>query len=216
MDDQRRGRVVVNEGQRVVLLGASGSGKTRLLRSIVGLDGDARLLKISGRTVSRQERAAVIGWVPESGGVFADLSVLDNVAHPPHAAAVAPDVARDALDLLGLTSRLQDLAGGLPTAERRRIALARCIARRLPVLVIDGGLDATLAPLLPAVLSLLPHLRGVLTAGCTADDWAWRADSVVLVEDGRAVCQGPLGELVDSLDPSARSVLTWVMPRVAD
>ena len=158
--------------------------------------------------------AAAIGWVPELGGVFADLSVLDNVTRPPFVPAVAEDLALDALDLLGLGARLQDSAGALSTGERRRVALARAIARRAPLLVIDGNLDATLAPLLPAILNVLPHVRGVLTAGCTADEWAWRADAVVLVDDARAVCQAPLGELIDSRDPSVRSVITWVMPRV--
>jgi ABC-type cobalamin/Fe3+-siderophores transport system ATPase subunit len=212
IDDPERGCLRLEDGQRVALLGASASGKTQLLRSVLGLGGDVRLSNVSRRGTAPTGLSEIVGWVPQQGGIFSDLSVLDNVARAPHTMAIDDRVAMDALDLLALSARARDPVRVLSAGELRRVALARAIARRAPLLVIDGDLDATLAPLLPSILDLLPHVRGVLTAGCTANHWAWMADSVVLVEAGRAVAQAPLSELASSRDPAVRSVVTWVMP----
>jgi ABC-type branched-subunit amino acid transport system ATPase component len=212
MNDQRHGRIVVEDGQRVVLLGASGAGKTRLLRAVLGLGAPELSVQICGQRLNRKHLATSVGWVPERGGDFADLTVLENVESPPHVAPLPRERAVDALDLLGLGERLGERASMLSINERRRLCLARVVARRVPLLVIDGDLDATLAPLLPALLNVTPHIRGVVTSGCTADDWAWRADGVVLIQDARAVCQAPLAMLVDRPEAAIRSVLTWVLP----
>ena len=93
---------------------------------------------------------------------------------------------------------------------RRRVALARAIASRRPLLVVDGELDPTLWALLPGVLEQAPGVESVLLATATAGDRAWKADTVALVSDERLVAQASLAELVDSTDPEVRAVLSWV------
>ena len=210
LESEDVGWLQVLDGQRVVLLGASGAGKTHVLRSLVGLVAGGRV-RMSGRVAATRDVRAMIGWVPESDGVFLDHTVLTNVAAPPHAERTREDVALDALDLVALAARAADPVARLSRTERRRVALARAIASRRPVLVVDGDLDPTLAPLLPLVLEQAPHLRAVLTAGCLADDWAWAADSVALVAEGRVVAQASLAELACRQDADVKGVLTWVM-----
>lgn len=210
LESEDVGGLQVRDGKRVVLLGPSGAGKTRVLRCLVGLVAGGRV-RMSGRVATPRDVRATIGWVPEGGGVFLDHTVLRNVGAPPHADRVDEDVALDALDLVALAARAADPVGRLSRAERRRVALARAIASRRPVLVVDGDLDPTLAPLLPLVLEQAPHLRAVLTTGCQADDWAWAADSVALVAEGRVIAQAPLAELACRQDAQVKGVLTWVM-----
>ena len=99
LNDPHRGRLVVGTGQTVVLLGPSGAGKTRLIRSLLGLDGDAPepVLWLRGRPARAREVAALAGWVPEGDGVFLSDSVWDNVAHPPGVEPRPKDLAHDAL-----------------------------------------------------------------------------------------------------------------------
>jgi ABC-type multidrug transport system ATPase subunit len=214
LDDALRGHLVVGSGETVVLLGPSGAGKTRLIRALLGLEesGPELVLSVRGRRARPRELAALAGWVPEGDGVFLSDSIWDNVAHPPGAAPNDARLARDALDLVGLAERGREPVANLPRRGRRRVALARALASRRPLLVVDGELDPTLWALLPGVLEQAPGVESVLLATATAGDRAWEADTVALVSDDRLVAQGPLAELVDSTDPEIRSVLSWVSP----
>jgi ABC-type multidrug transport system ATPase subunit len=220
LDDPVRGRLVVGRGETVVLLGPSGAGKTRLIRALLGLDVSAwaepvlpePVMWVRGRRVPPRELAALVGWVPESDGVFLSDTVWDNVAHPPGAAPLDAGLARDALDLVGLVGRAREPVANLPRGGRRRVALARALASGRPLLVVDGELDPTLWALLPAVLEQAPGVESALLATATAGERAWGADSVALVSGERLVTQAPLAELVDSTDPEIRSVLSWVSP----
>lgn len=206
LDNPDTGCFEVHEGERVVLLGASGSGKTTLLRQLLGITGPPRLRRGSPLA----QRCA---YVPETDGVFLDLSVLANVERPtPHARRIPAEEALDWLDLVGLSALAHRHASELSTASRRRVALARALSRRAPLLIIDGDLDGTLRPLLSTLLECVPHLSSVVTATCTADDLAWNADSVVLVDSGRVVAQGPLPRLAVSQDVAVRTALRWVSP----
>ncbi|HZI38610.1 MAG TPA: ATP-binding cassette domain-containing protein, partial [Acidimicrobiia bacterium] len=206
--------LVVASGQTVVLLGPSGSGKTRLIRALLGLEGSGpeAVLSVRGRRVRPPELAALVGWVPEGDGVFLSDSVWDNVAHPPGVAPNDAALARDALDLVGLADRAREPVANLTRRGRRRVALARALASRRPLLVVDGELDPPLWALLPGVLEQAPGVESVLLATATAGERAWGADTVALVSDERLVAQAPLAELVDSTDPAVRSVLSWVSP----
>jgi ABC-type multidrug transport system ATPase subunit len=214
LDDPVRGRLVIGRGQTVVLLGPSGAGKTRLIRALLGLEGSGpeAVLSVRGRPARPRDLAALVGWVPEGDGVFLSDSVWDNVAHPPAVAPNDPVLARDALDLVGLAGRAREPVANLPRQGRRRVALARALASRRPLLVIDGELDPTLWALFPGVLEQAPGVEAALLATATAGDRAWEADTVALVSGERLVAQAPLAELVGSTDPEVRSVLAWVSP----
>ena len=214
LDDPVRGRLVVGTGQTVVMLGPSGAGKTRLIRALLGLDesGPEAVLSVRGRRARPRELAALVGWVPEGDGVFLSDSIWDNVAHPAGAAPNDRVLARDALDLVGLAERAREPVANLPRRGRRRVALARALASRRPLLVVDGELDPTLWALLPGVVEQAPGVESVLLATATAGDRAWEADTVALVSGERLVAQAPLADLVDSTDPEVRAVLSWVSP----
>jgi len=214
LDDPVRGRLVIGRGQTVVLLGPSGAGKTRLIRALLGLEGSGpeAVLSVRGRPARPRDLAALVGWVPEGDGVFLSDSVWDNVARPPGVAPNDPVLARDVLDLVGLAGRAREPVANLPRQGRRRVALARALASRRPLLVIDGELDPTLWALFPGVLEQAPGVESVLLATATAGERAWGADTVALVSGERLVAQAPLTQLVDSTDPEVRSVLAWVSP----
>jgi ABC-type multidrug transport system ATPase subunit len=214
LDDPVRGRLVIRRGETVVLLGPSGAGKTRLIRALLGLDdsGPEPSVSLGGRPARTREVAALVGWVPEGDGVFLSDSVWDNVAHPPGVERRPEELARDALDLVGLAERAREPVSNLPRAGRRRVALARALASGRPLLIVDGELDPTLWALLPGVLEQAPGVEAALLATATAGERAWEADSVALVAAERLVVQAPLAELVDSTDPEIRAVLSWVSP----
>jgi ABC-type multidrug transport system ATPase subunit len=214
LDDPRRGRLVIGGGETVVLLGPSGAGKTRLIRALLGLDGERPepVLRVRGRPAQCRDVAAIAGWVPEGDGVFLSDSVWDNVAHPPGVEPRPKERAHDALDLVGLADRAREPVSNLPRAGRRRVALARALASGRPLLIVDGELDPTLWALLPGVVEQAPGVEAVLLATTVAGERAWGADTVALVAAERLVAQAPLAELVDSIDPEVRSVLSWVRP----
>ncbi|MGH9001852.1 MAG: ABC transporter ATP-binding protein, partial [Acidimicrobiia bacterium] len=151
LDDPHRGRLVVHGGETVVLLGPSGAGKTMLIRALLGLSnaGPEPVLAVRGRPAGTRQLAALVGWVPEGDGVFLSDTVWDNVARPPSAPPNDPTLSRDALDLVGLAVRAQEPVANLPRQGRRRVALARALASRRPLLIVDGELD-------PAIWALFP------------------------------------------------------------
>jgi ABC-type transporter Mla maintaining outer membrane lipid asymmetry ATPase subunit MlaF len=91
------------------------------------------------------------------------------------------------------------------------VALARALASRRPLLLIDGELDARVWGVLPGVLAQSPWLQATVLATAVASERAWASDSVALVAGGRVVAQGPLATLIDSRDPDVRGVLVWVV-----
>lgn len=212
LDDPRRGRLVVDGGETVVLLGPSGAGKTRLIRALLGLEDPEPVLSVRGRKARPQDLAALVGWVPEGDGVFLSDTVWDNVAHPPGVAPNDRALARDALDLVGLADRAGEPVANLRRPGRRRVALARALASRRPLLIVDGELDPALWALLPGVLEQAPGVEAALLATSTAGERAREADTVALVTGERVVAQAPLAELVGSTDPEVRAVISWVSP----
>lgn len=207
---------MVHHGETVVLLGPSGAGKTALVRALLGLEGpvsDPPLqLKVRGRPAAGSDLAALAGWVPEGDGVFLSDTVWDNVARPPFATPSAPEDAREALELVGLADRAADPVAHLGRHGRRRVALARALASRRPLLVVDGELDPALWGFLAGVIEQAPAVEAALLATATAGERARVADSVALVAGERVVAQGTLSSLAASHDPEVIAVLAWVAP----
>lgn len=210
--DHERGVLRVGADETVVMLGASGAGKTTWLKSVVGIGKAFDETLLLGLPFTRERLASTIGWVPQGDGVFLSETVWENVHAPKYVEPCRRDHAVDAIDWVGLSERAMEPVVNLDLASRRRVALARAVARQRPLMIIDGELDKTLWPMFPALCQQFSWLRGVIVATATIDDLAWQADVVAPVEDGRVLDQAPLAELVDSTDPGVRSVLAWTTP----
>jgi iron(III) transport system ATP-binding protein len=148
--------LVVPAGTLTAILGASGSGKTTLLRLIIGfITPDAGTITLGGSAIAQAGGVNVtpdkraIGYVAQEGALFPHLSVAENVAFGlPRSERKTSARIGEALDLVGLdrdyASRSpHELSGG----EQRRVALARALAPRPRVVLLDepfSGLDAAL------------------------------------------------------------------------
>ncbi len=141
----------IYEGEFVVLLGPSGSGKSTLLNILGGLDAPT-----SGRAVWRdhdlvaadeqeltQYRRDHVGFVFQFYNLIPSLTVLENVMLVSEIVA-APLDPRQALELVGLSHRLDHFPSQLSGGEQQRVAVARAIVKRPDVLLCDeptGALD---------------------------------------------------------------------------
>jgi len=143
----------VQSGEVVVLLGPSGSGKSTLLNIMGGLDTatsgsvffrDLDLTKLNDRGLTLYRRQHV-GFVFQFYNLIPSLTAYENVAavteiadHP-----MRPD---EALELVGLESRMDHFPAQLSGGEQQRVAIARAFAKRPEVLLCDeptGALDST-------------------------------------------------------------------------
>jgi iron(III) transport system ATP-binding protein len=148
--------LVVAEGSLTAILGASGSGKTTLLRIVMGLvRADAGTIAVGGEVVADARRVDVapdkraVGYVAQEGALFPHLSVAENVGFGlPRGERKRGRRVAEVLELAGLGEvygrrRPQELSGG----EQRRVALARALAPRPRLVLLDepfSGLDAAL------------------------------------------------------------------------
>ncbi len=165
----------VPPGTLTAILGASGSGKTTLLRVIMGfIEADAGAVTVGGSVVADAGRVHVpshkraIGYVAQEGALFPHLSAGENVGFGlPRSERRRSARVAEMLELVGLGEsyvgrRVQELSGG----EQRRVALARALAPRPRLVLLDepfSGLDAGLrVETREAVLRALAH------AGTTA------------------------------------------------
>ncbi|HAQ59063.1 MAG TPA: ABC transporter ATP-binding protein [Microbacterium sp.] len=182
-------------GTRTAILGPSGSGKSTLLRIIAGLEdpSDGQIL-LNGRDVTGTlpERRG-IGMVFQRPLLFPHLNVLDNVAFPLRAQGASRRAARDGaraylalVQLADFGSRpVSTLSGG----QQQRIAIARTLASRPTILLLDEPFSALdpalrsdmhellnrLQPELPPTVVLVTHDR---------EEAAAVADRIAVVEDG--------------------------------
>ncbi|HET9692466.1 MAG TPA: ATP-binding cassette domain-containing protein [Acidimicrobiales bacterium] len=213
MRDGRRGALDLGVGETTVLLGASGQGKTAWIRSLLGFDAPFDQVRAFGRPLTPAAVPELLSWVPERDGVFLSETVWQNCTSKAHGLGrVDPELVVDALDLVGLADRAGEPVAHLGTGGRRRVALARALARRRPLLVVDGPLDPTLWVFWRSITERMSWLQGIVIAASVADEVARQAETVALVDQGAVIGQAPLAMLEGSLDPQVRSVLAWVTP----
>jgi heme ABC exporter ATP-binding subunit CcmA len=138
----------VTAGEIVLLSGPNGAGKSTLLRVIAGLipviRGEAVVCGVDLRRHRREVRRHV-GYLGHAGGLYDDLTVLENLRFWARAAGADGDGAVDTLALTGVDPRLHGVVTGrLSAGQRRRVALAAVLVRRPEVLLLDephAGLD---------------------------------------------------------------------------
>jgi len=199
----------VPAGRAVALVGESGSGKTTLLRCFNRLvEPDRGEVKVGDRDVRTQQAVQLrrgIGYVQQHGGLLPHWRVLKNVALVPVLQGMEDplDAARQALALVGLpaddfASRFpHELSGG----QRQRVALARSIAARPGVVLLDepfGALDAISRGELHESFDRLRRSLSVTTLLVTHDlaEAARLADEIVVMKTGRIEQIGAMRTLV--------------------
>jgi len=210
------------EGTVTVVLGPSGSGKSTLLRTINHLEkidrgqvrvggtligyrqvGD-KLHELSEREVLRQRSR--IGFVFQSFNLFPHLTALENVVEAPTSAQGRDraDVATEALALLARVG-LADKAGAYPRqlsgGQQQRVAIARALALQPDVILFDEPTSALDPELVGEVLAVIKELArdGVTLVVVTHEIGFARevADTVVFLDEGRVVEQGPPSRVID-------------------
>lgn len=172
----------IETGQFFTVLGPSGCGKSTLLRLIAGLEPlDAGAIALNGRSVAGPgldlpPEARGLGVVFQSYALWPHLDVLGNVAFPIEATGRGRKAARleaeahlRSVALQGLgTRRPADLSGG----QRQRVALARCLAGRARVVLMDeplANLDPHLRAAMEEELSAFHRTSGATTLYITHD-----------------------------------------------
>jgi phospholipid/cholesterol/gamma-HCH transport system ATP-binding protein len=172
----------VAAGEMLSIVGGSGSGKTVLLRQMLGLETPARgTVTVQGRPAAELGRAGAssrVGMLFQHGALFSAFTVLENIAFPlRELGTLPPDLVRDAamvkLQMVGLDARHAhkmpaDLSGGMI----KRVALARALAMDPPLLLLDeptAGLDPDSADAFCALLQSLHHELGLTVVMVTHD-----------------------------------------------
>ncbi len=195
-----------------VLFGASGSGKTTVLRCVAGLERAEQSRVQIGTELWQDETQRVfvptwrraLGYVFQEASLFEHLTVQGNLqfglkrTSAPAAGLVA------AIELLGIGHLLARWPAQLSGGERQRVAIARALATQPRLLLLDEPLAALDAARKQEILPWLERLRDelkmpMLYVTHSADELARLADHLVVLEQGRVKTQGPATEALASL-----------------
>lgn len=201
----------VQRGEVVSLVGGSGTGKTVLLRQMLGLETPAGgTLEVLGEPPARLgERGAAsrVGMLFQHGALFSAFNVLENIAFPlRELKTLPPALVRDAalvkLQMVGLAPEVADkmpadLSGGMI----KRVALARALIMDPPLLLLDeptAGLDPESSDAFCNLLRSLHHELGLTVVMVTHDlDTLFELSTrVAVVADQRIIVDAPPREVI--------------------
>ncbi|MFF0752093.1 amino acid ABC transporter ATP-binding protein [Streptomyces sp. NPDC004267] len=213
----------VRPGEVTVVLGPSGSGKSTLLRTInhlekvdsgtISVDGTLvgyrrsgdKLYELREREILRQRTR--IGFVFQNFHLFPHLTVLENITEAPVSALKRPRKEAEAaalalLDRVGLADKAAAYPKQLSGGQQQRVAIARALALEPGLLLFDEPTSALDPELVGEVLDVIKDLAaaGTTMIVVTHEIGFARevADTVVFMDGGRVVEQGPPAEVLDS------------------
>jgi phospholipid/cholesterol/gamma-HCH transport system ATP-binding protein len=221
----------VPRGEIVVLMGPSGTGKSVLLRCLVGLTiADRGEISVLGENISAldlhetSDRAALFqlrrrcGMLFQDGALFDDLNVGDNVGFPLKLAgnydreqiaiAVAENLRR--VGLSGVESKFpSELSGGM----RKRVAFARAIALRPEIVFCDepsSGLDPVMSAVLDELILELHASLGMTFVVISHDTAEARqiATRLGMLHEGKLVAYGPTDQVLGRPHPAVEQMFT--------
>jgi phospholipid/cholesterol/gamma-HCH transport system ATP-binding protein len=221
----------VREGETVALLGPSGTGKSVLLKHIIGLiRPDAGTVIVDEKDVTRLKRKELaelrshIGYVFQNGALFDSMNVFENVRLGITDEDKYADLEycrkriTECIRLVNLPPDTMEkypaqLSGGM----RKRVGIARAIAGSPKYLLYDeptSGLDPVNADIIDGLVQRLDHELGVTSVVVTHDvRGAFRvADRLALLSEGRIVMQGTPDEFLNSKNPKVREFLERDFP----
>jgi phospholipid/cholesterol/gamma-HCH transport system ATP-binding protein len=209
----------VAEGESVVVIGGSGTGKSVLLKCVLGLlEPDRGSILIDGQEVvglgrrAREQVMQKFGMLFQNAALFDSLPVWENVAFgllnvKRLGRAEAKDRAIETLSQVGLGADVADqwpaeLSGGM----RKRVGLARAIATQPEILFFDEpttGLDPIMADVINDLIARSVRHLGATAISITHDMASARkiADRIAMLYQGRIIWQGPVAQIDHSGNP---------------
>ena len=208
----------IPRGKVTVLMGASGGGKTTVLRLIGGQQtaNNGRIL-FDGQNVGSMTQAALyaarrrMGMLFQFGALFTDLSVFDNVAFPlrEHTAlpaALVRDIVLMKLNAVGLRGARDLMPSDISGGMARRVALARAMVLDPELIMYDepfAGLDPIALGTAAKLIRELNDALGITSIVVSHDlEETFRiADKVIILANGRVAAQGAPDEVRTSTDP---------------
>src|SRR5687767_11790658 len=213
--------LAIEEGQSIVIIGASGSGKSVMLKHIVGLlrpdtgevffDG-GRIDNLPEKKLS--ELRTNFGFLFQMGALFDSLTVADNVAFPlvEHTHKDPEEIAqivKEKLRMVGLPDAGAKMPGELSGGQKKRVALARAIALGPRVILYDEpttGLDPIRSDVINELILKLQRELKVTGITVTHDmQSAFKVgDRVVMLHEGKVLFDGTPDELRASEEPVVR------------
>jgi phospholipid/cholesterol/gamma-HCH transport system ATP-binding protein len=203
----------VAAGESMVVIGGSGTGKSVLLKCILGLlHPDSGSIKVDGEEVTElneRGRARVMrkfGMLFQGGALFDSLRVWENVAFGPIQSdgmdpAKARDIAIAKLGAVGLGPEIGDLfPAELSGGMQKRVALARAIAREPEIIFFDEpttGLDPIMADVINDLIVKCVADLGATAVSITHDMASARkiGHRIGMLYEGRLIWQGPVSEI---------------------
>ena len=213
----------VRRGEILGLVGASGGGKTVLMRTIIGLiprqGGEIEVMgNAIGRSADRSTQSAAGRWgiLFQQGALFSSLTVRQNIQFPLRenlelSQALMDEIATAKLEMVGLLPEDGDkfpseLSGGMT----KRVALARALALDPAIVFLDeptSGLDPIAAGDFDALIKTLQKTLGLTVFMVTHDLASLNTvcDRVAALADGKIVAIGPMRELLQSEHPWVRA-----------
>ena len=211
----------VQRGETKVILGASGSGKSTILKSILGLIRPNRgSIRINGRDITQLDERELqrccrehMAMVFQNAGLFDSLTVRENVGYRLWERGTMSDqeiekIVEESLCFVGLDDVLEKMPAELSGGMRKRVGIARALASGAEVILYDeptAGLDPINTCLITRLILKLKtkHVTQIVVTHDlqTADRVA---DSVLMIQQGRVVFKGTPQELKHADDPDVR------------
>jgi phospholipid/cholesterol/gamma-HCH transport system ATP-binding protein len=215
----------VPAGSATIVLGRSGTGKSVMLRHIVGLMyPDTGRVLVDGEDISSMSREGLtkarrrMGFLFQNAALFDSISVGENVAFPlrRHTRLSEKEIqtrVREKLAEVGLEQEFDQMPAALSGGMRKRAALARAMALDPPLLLVDepsAGLDPITSDEIDDLLLAQKKETGTTLVAVTHNIASARklADRLMMLDEGRVVAEGTLSELERSDNTLVRAFLT--------
>src|SRR2546423_1014532 len=202
----------IDGGKCIVVIGASGTGKSVLLKHIVGLlKPDSGEVWFDGNRVDQMPEGELMdlrqrfGFLFQMGALFDSLNVCDNIAfplveHTKKSPSEIKEIVAQKLEMVGLPHFEKKMPAQLSGGQRKRVALARAIALDPEVILYDEpttGLDPVRADVINQLIVKLKKELNVTSVVVTHDmNSAFKvADRIVMLHEGRIIFDGTPAEI---------------------
>ena len=209
----------LHRGENVVVLGKSGSGKSVLVKCIIGLlRPDAGRITVLGQDISTLDHEAMdklrakLGFLFQSNALYDSMTVRENLLFPLRRQWLADrrgqekELVQQALEDVGLADTAEKMPAELSGGQRKRIALARTLILRPEIILYDEpttGLDPITAREISALIRQVQqkYQTAAFIISHDMDSVRLVADRIAMLADGRCFAQGTYEQLTKHEDP---------------